>query len=78
MRSRLDSSRAGTAQNTHTVAYRAHTITHAEPVSLAGTAVFLNRMVNEFRDNILHIKGLAGFRAGPGRPAIMHAVYNKS
>ena len=47
-------------------------------MSLAGTAVFLNRMVNEFRDNILHIKGLAGFRAGPGRPAIMHAVYNKS
>ena len=78
MRSRLDSSRAGTAQNTHTVAYRAHTIPHAEHLSLAGTAVFLNRMVNEFPDNILHIKGLAGCREGSGRPAIIHALYNKS
>ena len=46
-------------------------------MSLAGTSVFLNRVVNEFRDDILRIKGIAGFREKGGQPALLHAVQNK-
>jgi len=61
----------------HGAEFVAHVIRHAHPLSLAGTAVFLNRMVNELGDDILRIKGLAGFREKDGRPAVLHAVRNK-
>ena len=34
-------------------------------------------MVNEQRDNILRIKGIAGFREKGGKPALLHAVQDK-
>ena len=61
----------------HGARYGAHEIRHAEPLSLAGTGVFLNRVVNEMKDNILRIKGIAAFRGKDGRPAVLHAVQNK-
>ena len=50
---------------------------HPEPLSLAGTTVFLNRVVNELGPRILRIKGIAGFRERSGQPALVHAVQNK-
>lgn len=64
-------------EHDHATEFAAHVIRHARPLSLAGTAVFLNRMVNELGDDILRIKGLAGFREKDGRPAVLHAVRNK-
>ncbi len=61
----------------HGGAYDTHVIRHPQALSLAGTSVFLNHVVNEFADNILRIKGLAGFREKGGRPAVLHAVQNK-
>lgn len=61
----------------HTDAYATHTIVHDEALSLAGTSVFLNHVVNEQRDHILRIKGLAGFREKSGAPALLHAVQDK-
>ena len=61
----------------HGARYGAHVIRHAGAWSLAGTSVFLNRVVNEFRDNLLRIKGIAAFREKGGRPAVLHAVQNK-
>ncbi|MEX2480065.1 MAG: GTP-binding protein [Gammaproteobacteria bacterium] len=61
----------------HGAEFVAHVIRHTGPLSLAGTAVFLNRIVNESGDAILRIKGLAGFREKGGRPAVLHAVRNK-
>lgn len=61
----------------HGAEFAAHVIRHPGLLSLAGTAVFLNRIVNECGDAILRIKGLAGFRDKDGRPAVLHAVRNK-
>ena len=61
----------------HGSAYTSHLICHDEPLSLAGTSVFLNKVVNELSENILRIKGLAGFREKGGRPALLHGVQNK-
>lgn len=57
--------------------YGAHIIRHEGILSLAGMSVFLNRVVNEFGDRVLRIKGIAAFREKSGRPAIFHAVQNK-
>lgn len=64
-------------QHNHGARYGAHVIRHAGAWSLAGTSVFLNRVVNEFRDRLLRIKGIAAFREKGGRPALMHAVQDK-
>ena len=61
----------------HGSTYTSHVIHRNEPLSLAGTSVFLNRVVNELSENILRIKGLAGFREKAGRPALLHGVQNK-
>jgi G3E family GTPase len=61
----------------HGAQYTSHVIRHVAPLSLAGTSVFLNRVVNELSQNILRIKGLAGFREKGGRPALLHGVQNK-
>ena len=61
----------------HGVRYRSHVCRHDGPLSLAGTTVFLNRVVNELGSRILRIKGIAGFREKDGRPAVVHAVQNK-
>ncbi|MBK6660767.1 MAG: GTP-binding protein [Proteobacteria bacterium] len=61
----------------HGARYTAHVIRHDGPLSLAGTSVFLNRIVNEMKDDILRIKGIAGFREKGGKPAIVHGVQNK-
>ncbi len=61
----------------HGEQYGAHVIRHQGDWSLAGTSVFLNRMVNEFGSRVLRIKGIAAFREKGGRPAILHAVQNK-
>ncbi len=55
----------------HGAEYNAHVIRHPGPLSLAGTSVFLNRVVNEMKEHILRIKGLAGFneKGGKYRPA---------
>lgn len=57
--------------------YATHVITRPGPLSLAGTTVFLNHLVNQAGDRLLRIKGIAGFREKGGRPAILHAVRNK-
>ena len=61
----------------HGSRYTAYVIRHDGPLSLAGTSVFLNRIVNEMSENIFRIKGLAGFREKNGRPALLHGVQNK-
>lgn len=65
------------ADHLHGDGYGAHAIVRPGPLSLAGTSVFLNRLVNEQRDAVLRIKGLAGFREKGGRPAMLHAVREK-
>ncbi|MBI4695135.1 MAG: GTP-binding protein [Gammaproteobacteria bacterium] len=61
----------------HATHYATHVITRPGPLSLAGTTVFLNHLVNQAGDSLLRIKGIAGFREKGGRPAILHAVRNK-
>lgn len=61
----------------HGAHYRSHVCRHAGPLSLAGTTVFLNRVVNELGPRMLRIKGIAGFREKGGQPGIVHAVQNK-
>ena len=46
-------------------------------MSLAGTSVFLNRLVNTQKGGLLRIKGLAGFREKGGKPGVIHAVQDK-
>jgi len=61
----------------HDSIYTTHAITREGTLSLAGTSVFLNHVVNEKREQILRIKGLAGFRERGGAPALLHAVRDK-
>ena len=61
----------------HGARYGAHVIRHEGALSLAGTSVFLNRVVNEMKDDMLRIKGIAAFREKGGKPAVLHAVQNK-
>lgn len=61
----------------HDSVYTTHSIVREGTLSLAGTSVFLNHVVNEKRDKILRIKGLAGFREKDGAPALLHAVQEK-
>jgi len=68
---------AAHAHHDHGERYGAHVIRHPAALSLAGTSVFLNRIVNEMKDDILRIKGIAAFREKGGKPAILHAVQNK-
>jgi G3E family GTPase len=63
--------------HTHGDEYKTHHIVSEGTLSLAGTSVFLNHVVNEQRDRILRIKGLAGFRERDGAPAVLHAVQDK-
>lgn len=65
------------AAHTHEKHYRSIVCRHPEPLSLAGTTVFLNRTVNELGARILRIKGIAGFRERQGRPGLIHAVQNR-
>lgn len=65
------------AHHDHGARYGAHVIRSEGALSLAGTSVFLNRIVNEMKDDILRIKGIAAFREKGGKPAVMHAVQNK-
>lgn len=64
-------------EHEHGSAYTTHVIVHPENLSLAGTSVFLNHVVNEQREQILRIKGIAGFREKAGAPALLHAVQDK-
>ena len=57
--------------------YRSHVILRDHPLSLAGTSVFLNRLVNTQKGGLLRIKGLAGFREKAGKPGLIHAVQDK-
>lgn len=57
--------------------YRSHVCRHPGALSLAGTTVFLNRVVNELGPRMLRVKGIAGFREKGDRPGILHAVQNK-
>jgi len=61
----------------HGSGYTTHAIVHAGSLSLAGTSVFLNHAVNGQREQILRIKGIAGFRERDGAPALLHAVQDK-
>jgi G3E family GTPase len=61
----------------HGARYASHVCRSPDPLSLAGTTVFLNRVVNDLGPRILRIKGIAGFREKDGRPAVLHAVQNK-
>lgn len=61
----------------HGTDYTTHAIVQSGPLSLAGTSVFLNHAVNEQREQILRIKGIAGFREKGGAPALLHAVQDK-
>lgn len=62
----------------HDNSHRSHVITAATPVSFAGLSLFLNRVTNLMRDNILRIKGLACVTGGPQQgPLVVHAVREK-
>jgi G3E family GTPase len=63
--------------HSHETAYRTHSIVIEGTLSLAGTSVFLNHVVNQHREQILRIKGIAGFREKGGAPALVHAVQDK-
>ncbi|MCA8976902.1 MAG: GTP-binding protein [Planctomycetes bacterium] len=65
------------AVHDHGAEYMTHVIRHPAPLSMAGTAVFLNRVVNLFADDILRIKGIAAFRDKGSGPAVLHAVQSK-
>ncbi|MGE3774293.1 MAG: GTP-binding protein, partial [Gammaproteobacteria bacterium] len=64
-------------EHAHDARYRSLVCRHAGALSLAGTTVFLNRVVNELGPRILRIKGIAGFRERGDRPALIHAVQNR-
>ena len=68
---------AAHAHHDHGARYGAHVIRHSGALSLAGTRVFLNRVVNEMKDHVLRIKGIAAFRQKGGKPAVIHALQNK-
>ena len=68
---------AADAHHDHGARYGAHVIRHSGALSLAGTSVFLNRVVNEMKDDVVRIKGIAAFREKGGKPAVIHAVQNK-
>lgn len=72
-----DDDRGHDHDHDHGSAYTTHAIVHAGTLSLAGTSVFLNHAVNEQREQILRIKGIAGFREKGGAPAMLHAVQDK-
>jgi G3E family GTPase len=57
--------------------YDRHVVTADTPLSLAGMSVFLNRLVNEQRDRLLRIKGLAAFAGRGSTPGVIHAVRDK-
>ena len=61
----------------HGQTYMSHVCRHPAPLSLEGTSVFLDRMVNELGSTLLRIKGIAGFREKHGAPAMIHAVQHK-
>lgn len=63
--------------HSHESIYATHSINSFGTLSLAGTSVFLNHVVNQYRDSILRIKGIAGFREKGGKPALLHAVQDK-
>jgi G3E family GTPase len=65
------------SQTNHGHDYVQHVITHDGELSLAGTTVFLNHLVNQQREQVLRIKALARFRERPGQAAVLHAVQNK-
>ena len=67
----------GAHPHDHGTDYTTHSIVHAGSLSLAGTSVFLNHAVNQQREQILRIKGLAGFREKDGAPALLHSVQDK-
>jgi len=64
-------------EHAHGAHYRSLVCRHPAALSLAGTTVFLNRVVNELGPRILRIKGIAGFRERGDRPGIVHAVQNR-
>ncbi|MCC7122167.1 MAG: GTP-binding protein [Gammaproteobacteria bacterium] len=68
---------AEAGEHAHGAHYRTLVCRHADPLSLAGTTIFLNRVVNELGQRILRIKGIAGFRERGGRPGVIHAVQNR-
>ncbi len=57
--------------------YLTHALQTGGTLSLAGTSVFLNRVVNRFDAQILRIKGIARFQEKSGQAGIVHAVQNK-
>jgi len=61
----------------HGQRYDRHVVTADIPLSLAGMSVFLNRLVNEQRDQLLRIKGLAEFTGRGSAPGVIHAVRDK-
>ncbi len=63
--------------DTHSEHYSTHAIVTEKPLSLAGTSVFLNRIINEKRDDILRIKGIAPFREKHGMLGVFHCVQDK-
>lgn len=57
--------------------YRSHVLSARDPISLAGASVFLNRLVNREREQLLRIKGILCTRERPQDPAVVHAVRDK-
>lgn len=64
--------------NHHGGSHHAHLIAVDAPISLAGLSIFLNRITNVMRDQVLRIKGVAAVRERPAHgPAVIHAVREK-
>lgn len=61
----------------HGVHYQSYVLASPGPISMAGMAVFLNRIVNEYKGDILRVKGIFGSRERHGRPAVVHGVCEK-
>ncbi|WP_281783582.1 CobW family GTP-binding protein [Sinimarinibacterium flocculans] len=65
------------AQRHHADGYTSHVLSADGPISLAGTSILLNRLVNSDRERILRIKGILRTRERPGQLAVVHAVRDK-
>ncbi len=61
----------------HAADYASLVLQTDRPLSLAGAAVFLNRVVNLYRDDVLRIKGVLHITGREGQPAVVHAVQDK-
>ena len=61
----------------HLKRYVSHVLSTPGNISMAGMAIFMNRLVNQWKDEVLRVKGIFGARERDGKPAVVHGVGDK-